>query len=245
MRSDDDKRRSISKASWLLNPSRHKNIFRRKGEKQDEQMVQEVRHWNNSGHARICFGCLAAADGFKPDPSGSSTGGIADIVGASPGAPTADEIQGDGSIRTAGGQGGGCGGEKPFRSTWSGPRMRAWSCSCRRASPWPRPASRLKNAGHTMAMNFMVYVIGMLGYWGSGFALQMGGAGPCHPGRRRGDGFGVHDFLVRQGIRLVRYQGVLSFRGRITTSSSSPCFSSRWSSWTPPLPFPQGLWPGC
>ncbi len=37
---------------------------------------------------------------------------------------------------------------------------------------------RAKNACHTMAMNMMVYGIGMLGYWICGFALQMGGVGP-------------------------------------------------------------------
>ena len=36
---------------------------------------------------------------------------------------------------------------------------------------------RAKNAAHTMAMNFMVYAIGMLGYWICGYALQMGGVG--------------------------------------------------------------------
>ncbi len=37
--------------------------------------------------------------------------------------------------------------------------------------------TRAKNAAHTMAMNFMVYAIGLLGYWICGFALQMGGVG--------------------------------------------------------------------
>jgi Amt family ammonium transporter len=37
--------------------------------------------------------------------------------------------------------------------------------------------TRAKNAAHTMAMNFMVYPIGMIGYWICGFALQMGGVG--------------------------------------------------------------------
>ena len=36
---------------------------------------------------------------------------------------------------------------------------------------------RAKNAAHTMSMNFMVYPIGMFGYWLCGFALQMGGVG--------------------------------------------------------------------
>jgi Amt family ammonium transporter len=37
--------------------------------------------------------------------------------------------------------------------------------------------TRAKNAGHTMAMNFMVYPIGMLGFWICGFAIMMGGLG--------------------------------------------------------------------
>jgi ammonium transporter, Amt family len=34
--------------------------------------------------------------------------------------------------------------------------------------------TRAKNAGHTMAMNMMVFVFGVLGYWVSGHALQAG-----------------------------------------------------------------------
>lgn len=36
---------------------------------------------------------------------------------------------------------------------------------------------RAKNVAHTMAMNFMVYALGMIGFWAIGFALQMGGVG--------------------------------------------------------------------
>src|SRR5512135_2263589 len=36
--------------------------------------------------------------------------------------------------------------------------------------------TRTKNAGHTMAMNMMVFVFGVLGYWVCGYAFQMGGA---------------------------------------------------------------------
>jgi len=36
---------------------------------------------------------------------------------------------------------------------------------------------RKKNAAHTMAMNFLVYSIGILGFWVMGFAFQMGGVG--------------------------------------------------------------------
>jgi ammonium transporter, Amt family len=37
--------------------------------------------------------------------------------------------------------------------------------------------TRAKNVSHTMAMNLMIYGIGMLGYWICGFAFHMGGIG--------------------------------------------------------------------
>ena len=37
--------------------------------------------------------------------------------------------------------------------------------------------TRAKNAGHTMAMNLMVIVFSMLGYWACGYAIQSGGRG--------------------------------------------------------------------
>jgi Amt family ammonium transporter len=37
--------------------------------------------------------------------------------------------------------------------------------------------TRAKNVSHTIAMNFLVYAIGILGFWAAGFALQMGGVG--------------------------------------------------------------------
>src|SRR5215467_466385 len=38
--------------------------------------------------------------------------------------------------------------------------------------------TRAKNVAHTMGMNFLVYSIGILGFWVLGFGLQMGGVGP-------------------------------------------------------------------
>src|SRR3954463_10703981 len=37
--------------------------------------------------------------------------------------------------------------------------------------------TRAQNVAHTMSMNFMVYAIGMLGFWICGYAFQMGGVG--------------------------------------------------------------------
>ena len=37
--------------------------------------------------------------------------------------------------------------------------------------------TRGKNAAHTITMNFMVFLVGAVGYFLVGFALQMGGSG--------------------------------------------------------------------
>lgn len=37
--------------------------------------------------------------------------------------------------------------------------------------------TRSKNVAHTMAMNFLIYAIGIVGFWAIGFGLQMGGVG--------------------------------------------------------------------
>ncbi|WP_437933570.1 ammonium transporter [Sorangium sp. So ce341] len=37
--------------------------------------------------------------------------------------------------------------------------------------------TRSKNVAHTMGMNYLVYAIGILGFWSVGFAFQMGGVG--------------------------------------------------------------------
>ncbi|HSN14609.1 MAG TPA: ammonium transporter [Anaeromyxobacteraceae bacterium] len=42
--------------------------------------------------------------------------------------------------------------------------------------------TRAKNAAHTMAMNFLVYAIGIIGFWLVGFGLQMGGVGAVFGG---------------------------------------------------------------
>src|SRR5437868_6733342 len=49
--------------------------------------------------------------------------------------------------------------------------------------------TRAKNAGHTMAMNFLVYGFGLFAFWVCGFALQMGGVGPY---TTLGGGFGMN-----------------------------------------------------
>jgi Amt family ammonium transporter len=121
-----------------------------------------------------------AADEPSPDPSGSSTGGIADIVGASAGAPTADEIKALAAAEPLAAKVGDAVGKNRVAINT------IWTLICGFLVMFMQAGfamaetgfTRAKNAGHTMAMNFMVYGLGMLGFWVCGFALQMGGAGP-------------------------------------------------------------------
>jgi Amt family ammonium transporter len=122
----------------------------------------------------------AAADAPKPDPSGAATGGIADIIGASAGAPTDNDIKQMSEKEPLAAKVGDVAGHNRIAINI------VWTLICGFLVMFMQAGfamaetgfTRAKNAGHTMAMNFMVYPLGMLGYWVCGFALQMGGAGP-------------------------------------------------------------------
>ncbi len=100
------------------------------------------------------------------DPTGATTGGAADVVAANPAAPTSQELAAEvGHTKIAG------------NFVWMLLAgflvmfMQAGFAFCETGF------TRAKNASHTMAMNMMVYGIGLLGYWACGYALQMGGVG--------------------------------------------------------------------
>jgi len=100
------------------------------------------------------------------DPAGTTTGGAADVVAANPSAPTLQELAAEvGHTKIAG------------NFVWMLLAgflvmfMQAGFAFCETGF------TRAKNASHTMAMNMMVYGIGLLGYWACGYALQMGGIG--------------------------------------------------------------------
>jgi Amt family ammonium transporter len=121
-----------------------------------------------------------AADEPSPDPTGSSTGGIADIVGASAGAPTADEIKAmEAAEPLAAKVGDAVGKNRVAINT-------VWTLVCGFLVMFMQAGfamaeagfTRAKNAGHTMAMNFMVYGLGMLGFWVCGFARRWAAPAP-------------------------------------------------------------------
>ncbi|MDA8084447.1 MAG: ammonium transporter [Nitrospiraceae bacterium] len=125
----------------------------------------------------------AAPEAPKPDPTGANTGGIGDMIGYSANGPTADDMKKIDEVKKT----------EPFAVKIAdsiGKNRVAinivWTLVCGFLVMFMQAGfamaetgfTQAKNAGHTMAMNFMVYGLGLLGYWLCGFALQMGGAGP-------------------------------------------------------------------
>jgi ammonium transporter, Amt family len=121
----------------------------------------------------------APAPELKPDPSGANTGGAAEVVGGSANAPTADDLKNLGpkeplALKVADVVGHN---RIALNIVWT--LIAGFLVMFMQAgfAMVETGFTQAKNAGHTMAMNFMVYGLGMLGYWICGFALQMGGVG--------------------------------------------------------------------
>ncbi len=69
--------------------------------------------------------------------------------------------------------------------------------------------TRAKNVAHTMGMNFLVYSIGILGYWALGFGLQMGGVGAL--GTFGNDATLSSEFVVHLGGKELGLFGMRGF----------------------------------
>ncbi len=102
----------------------------------------------------------------QPDPGGTKTGTIVDVPAATPGSPTIQEL-GDavGHNRVA------------INFVWT--LITGFLVMFMQAGFAMVEAglTRAKNAAHTMAMNFMIYPLGMLGFYVCGFAFMFGGVG--------------------------------------------------------------------
>jgi Amt family ammonium transporter len=103
---------------------------------------------------------------MEADPTGTSTGTIADVSAATPGKPTLDEI-------------GATAGHNKTSINF------VWTLIAGFLVMFMQPGfamvesglTRAKNAAHTMGMNFLIYPLGMLGFYVCGFALMFGGIG--------------------------------------------------------------------
>jgi len=65
---------------------------------------------------------------------------------------------------------------------------------------------RGKNAAHTMTMNFMVFLVGAIGYFLTGFALQMGGSGGAA-------GLGSGGAALNAMLSIPGFGGILGYKG--------------------------------
>jgi Amt family ammonium transporter len=141
----------------------------------------------------------APAPELKPDPSGANTGGASDVVGASANAPTADDLKNLSPKEPLAAKVADVAGHNRIALNIVWTLVAGFLVMFMQAgfAMVETGFTQAKNAGHTMAMNFMVYGLGMLGYWLCGFALQMGGVGAAPLGGGIGllDGeFVVHLF---------------------------------------------------
>ena len=102
----------------------------------------------------------------RPDPAGTATGGIADVTAKEPGKPTLAEVADyAGHNRVS---------INVMWTLFTGFLVMFMQAGFALVETG---FTRAKNVAHTMMMNFMIYAIGMTGYWIMGFALQMGGLG--------------------------------------------------------------------
>ena len=101
------------------------------------------------------------------DPTGANTGGIADITAAVAGQPTLQEV-----AATVGHN------KIAINVVWT--LITGFLVMFMQAgfAMVETGLCQSKNAAHTMAMNFMVYPLGMFGFWVCGFAFMFGGVGP-------------------------------------------------------------------
>ncbi len=101
------------------------------------------------------------------DPSGTATGTIKDVPAATAGKPTAQEM-GDavGHNKIA------------INIVWT--LVAGFLVMFMQAgfAMVETGFTRAKNVAHTMAMNFMIYGLGIIGFWICGFAFMFGGVGP-------------------------------------------------------------------
>jgi ammonium transporter, Amt family len=102
----------------------------------------------------------------KPDPAGIATGNVTDVTATNPGQPTINEIGNQvGHNKIA------------INMMWiliTGFLVMFMQAGFAMVETG---LTRAKNVAHTVAMNFLVYPLGMLGFYICGFALMFGGVG--------------------------------------------------------------------
>jgi ammonium transporter, Amt family len=125
------------------------------------------------------LGSAVMSHAAQPDPSGAATGVAADVIGATANAPTKEDMEALSPKERLAAKLADVVGHNRIAVNMVWTLVAGFLVMFMQAgfALAETGFTRAKNAGHTMAMNFMIYAIGMLGYWICGFALQMGGVG--------------------------------------------------------------------
>jgi ammonium transporter, Amt family len=141
--------------------------------------ADEPKPGDNAASAAAAPAAPAAPEPPKPDPTGANSGTISDTIGAAVNAPTDNDIKLYGKSEPLALKLGDVIGHNRVAINM------VWTLVCGFLVMYMQVGfamvetgfTRAKNASHTMAMNIMIYVVGVLSYWLIGFALQMGGGG--------------------------------------------------------------------
>lgn len=131
----------------------------------------------------LLFLNIALSYALGPDPGGTTTGGTADVPAKEAGKPLLEEVAAlAGHNRVA------------INIVWT--LITGYLVMFMQAgfALVETGFTRAKNAAHTMLMNFMIYPIGMLGFWVCGFALMFGGLGAL--GTLGGTDTLNHEFVI-------------------------------------------------
>ncbi len=120
-----------------------------------------------------------AAEAPKPDPTGANAGTISDTLGAAANAPTDNDVKLMGKAEPLAVKLADVVGHNKISINM------VWALVCGFLVMFMQVGfamvetgfTRAKNASHTMAMNVVIYIIGILAYWAIGFAIHMGGSG--------------------------------------------------------------------
>src|SRR3954468_24909986 len=106
-----------------------------------------------------------AISSFAQDPSGANTGTVKDVTAATAGKPTLDELAAQaGHNKIA------------INIMWT--LITGFLVMFMQAgfALVETGFTQKKNVAHTMGMNFMIYILGLIGFWICGFAFMFGGA---------------------------------------------------------------------
>ena len=109
----------------------------------------------------------AVALAADPDPNGANTGKASDVTAATVGKPTLEELAAQAGHNKI-----------SINIVWT--LIAGFLVMFMQAgfAMVETGLTRAKNVAHTMAMNFMIYPLGMLGFYVCGFAFMFGGLGP-------------------------------------------------------------------